>query len=216
MGFAVLMSMAIFNIIEKMSRWQRYIFVTMIVFLMIFYAVRIIERNKEWREPIVLYKNDSAREPDSFLLHCNLGVEYFRRGMMEDAKKEFILSNTVCPGAGYDISYNNLGVIYAREGRISEAIAHYKQSIALNNYALAYANLGGLYNNLKMHKDAISILKEGAMLYPLNIEILYQLGVAYYEDGHIDSAEQTFQKVERIQEGYSKTKIFLNLIANKH
>ncbi|MDP2981378.1 MAG: hypothetical protein Q8N67_04880 [Candidatus Omnitrophota bacterium] len=216
MGFAVLMSMAIFKIAERISRWQKYVFVAIIVSLAIFYAVKIVERNKEWGDPFVLYKRDSEKEPNSFLLHCNLGVEYFRRGMLEDAKREFILSNKVCPGAGYDIAYNNLGVIYAREGAISEAVSYYKQSIALNNYALAYANLGGLYNNLKMYKDAISVLGDGAGLYPLNIEILYQLGAAYYEDGQLGLAKQAFQRVENIQKDYSKTKIFLDIIADKH
>jgi len=215
MGFAALMSMAIFKAAEKISRWQRYVFVALIVSLAIFYAVKIIERNKEWGDPFVLYKRDSEKEPNSFLLHCNLGVEYFRRGMLEDAKKEFILSNKVCPGQGYDVAYNNLGAIYAREGRISDAVSYYKQSIALNNYALAYANLGGVYNDLKMYKDAISVLGDGAGLYPLNIEILYQLGVAYYEDGQPGPAKQAFQRVEDIQKDYSKTKIFLDMIIDK-
>ncbi|PIP68592.1 MAG: hypothetical protein COW92_00430 [Candidatus Omnitrophica bacterium CG22_combo_CG10-13_8_21_14_all_43_16] len=216
MGFAVLMSMAIFKIVEKISRRQKYVFAAIIVSLAIFYAAKIVERNKEWGDPFVLYKRDSEKEPASFLLHCNLGVEYFRRGMLEDAKKEFILSNKVCPGAGYDIAYNNLGVIYAREGRIQEAVSYYRQSIVLNNYALAYANLGGLYNNLKMHKDAITVLGDGAARYPLNIEILYQLGVAYYEDGQPGPAKQAFQRVENIQKDYSKTKMFLDMITDKH
>lgn len=178
MGFAVLMSMAIFKITEKMLRWQRHVSVAIIAFLMIFYAVRITERNKEWRDPFVLYQRDLEREPNSFLLHCNLGVEYFRKGMMKEAKKEFLASNDVCPGRGYDIAYNNLGVIYAREGKISDAISCYKTSIALNNYALAYGNLGALYNNLQMHKDAALILQEGAKLYPLDVEIKRQLDIA--------------------------------------
>lgn len=216
MGLAVLMSMAISNIAEKILRWQRRVFVTAIAALMIFYAVRIIERNKEWKDPFILYQRDSKREPDSFLLHCNLGVEYFRKGMVEDAKKEFILSNKVSPSENYDVACNNLGVIYAREGRISDAVSCYKQSIALNNYALAYANLGELYNGFKMHKDAVSVLEEGARLNPLNIEILYQLGMAYYEDGRLGLARQVFQRVEKLKEGYSKTREYLNLIADKH
>jgi len=216
MGFAALMSMAIFKIAERISRRQKYVFAAIIVSLAIFYAVKIVERNKEWGDPFVLYKRDSEKEPNSFLLHCNLGVEYFRRGMLEDAKREFILSNKVCPGAGYDVAYNNLGVICAKEGRVSDATSCYKQSIVLNNYALAYANLGGLYNNLKMYKDAISVLADGAVLYPLNIEILYQLGVAYYEDGQLGLAKQAFQRVENIQKDYSKTKILLDMITDKH
>ena len=180
MGFAALMSITFFKIKDgAASRRVKYAAVLIMASLMLFYALRIIERNREWNDPFTLYQKDVEKEPNSFLLHCNLGVEYFRRGMMEEARKEFIASNKACPGRGYDVAYNNLGVIYAREGRIPEAVSCYKQSIALNNYALAYANLAELYNNLRMREDAVLVLKEGIKLYPLNDEIQHQLSAAH-------------------------------------
>ncbi len=179
MAFAALASMLFFGILDSVrSRWLRRMSVLVLASLMMLYAARIIQRNKEWGDPFTLYKNDVAREPDSFLLHCNLGVEYFRRGMMEDAKKEFMASNEASPGDGYDIAYNNLGVIYAREGKLQEAAHCYEMSIALNNYALAYENIGGLYNRLGMHKEAILLLEKARQLYPLNTEIKHQLEIA--------------------------------------
>ncbi|MFH1854162.1 MAG: tetratricopeptide repeat protein [Candidatus Omnitrophota bacterium] len=212
MGFAAMLSLTFFNLRERFDFiWVRRVMIVILMLLMLFYAVRITMRNREWRDPFTLYKNDSGREPDSFLLHCNLGVEYFRKGMMSEAKREFMASNNVSPGRmGYDVAYNNLGVIYAREGAIQEATRCYKTSIALNNYALAYANLGGLYNNLQMHKDAISLLEEGTGMYPLDVEIKYQLGIAYYRSGNIEYARKTFEAVEKIQPDYSQARSFLS------
>ena len=207
MAVAALASMAIFNI--RKPRKIRYLVAVMLMVMVPFYAIRIMERNKEWADPFLLYQRDVEREPDSFLLHYNLGVEYFRRDMLEEAKREFIASNSVSPGIGYDVAYNNLGVIYAKEGDIRRAISCYKSGILLNNYALSYANLGQLYNNLKMHKDAVFVLKEGARLYPLNIEIRYQLGVAYYKDGQALLASKLFQEVEEMHPGYSQTRMYL-------
>ncbi|NQV03912.1 MAG: tetratricopeptide repeat protein, partial [Candidatus Omnitrophica bacterium] len=207
MAVAALISMAIFNIREP--RKIRYLVAAILIIVMPFYAIKIMERNKEWADPFLLYQRDVEREPNSFLLHCNLGVEYFRRDMMDEAKREFIASNSVSPGVGYDVAYNNLGVIYAREGDMRRAISCYKSSILLNNYALSYANLGQLYNNLKMHKDAAFVLKEGAGLYPLNVEIRYQLGVAYYKDGQALLARKLFQEVEEMHPGYSQTRMYL-------
>ena len=212
MGIAALISMAIFKIADRISRWQRYVFAAIVAFLLIFYAGKIMERNKEWGDPFVLYGRDSKREPDSFLLHCNLGVEYFRRGMFEDARREFTLSNQVCPGKGYDMAYNNLGVICAREGKFKEAIPFYKNSVQLNDCQLAYQNLGALYNSLRMNKESLLLLEKGARLHPFNIEILYQLGIAYYENGQLESARQAFLQVEKLQENYSETRRFLDLI----
>lgn len=207
MAAAALISMAIFN--SREPRKIRYLVTVVLIIVMPFYVIKIVERNKEWADPFLLYQRDVEREPNSFLLHCNLGVEYFRRDMLAEAKKEFITSNSVSPGVGYDVAYNNLGVIYAREGDLRRAISCYKSAILLNNYALSYANLGQLYNNLKMHKDAAFILKEGAMLYPLNVEIRYQLGVAYYKDGQALLARKLFQEVEEMHPGYSQTRMHL-------
>lgn len=210
MGFAALMGMVIFGIADLMrSRLLKYVSAVMLAALMVFYAARIIERNREWGEPFVLYQRDVEREPNSFLLHCNLGVEYFRRGMMDEAKKEFIASIRVSPGNGYDMAYNNLGVIYARQGNIPEAIANYKKSITLDNGPLAYANLGGLYNNLERYEDAMLLLEEGARLYPLDVEIRYQLGVAYYNTGRIEQARHAFKQVQDLHRDYSETRTFL-------
>lgn len=216
MAFAALMSMAIFRISERITSQRiKYIGVAALVVLVPLYIGKIIERNKEWRDPFVLYQGDLEKEPNSFLLHCNLGVEYFRKGMMEEAKKEFIASIEVCPGKGYDIAYNNLGVIYAREGNVSQAMSCYKKSIDLNNYALAYQNLGALYNNLGMHREAALVLKKGVGLYPLDIEINYQLGIAYYKIGQMQLARQAFEQVRDIGEDYLQTELFLSLLSPK-
>jgi len=122
--------------------------------------------------------------------------------------------NKVSPGGKYDMACNNLAVICARKGRIKEAIYLYKESIAINNCSLAYENLGELYNSLGMHKDAALILEKGAVLCPLNVNILYQLGVAYYASKEFGQAKQMFLKVERIQENYSDTTRFLRLLEN--
>ena len=120
MAFAVLCSMAFFGTLGALKlKKYRYLAISIFAIAVCFNAFKIIERNNEWNDPITLYKKDVQREPQSFLLHCNLGVEYFRRGMMAEAKKEFLASNKVCPRSGYDMAYNNLGVIYARERAIS-------------------------------------------------------------------------------------------------
>ncbi|MDP2921931.1 MAG: tetratricopeptide repeat protein [Candidatus Omnitrophota bacterium] len=215
MGFAALSGIAVFNMAESASsRWLKGLLILMAASLIGFYIAKITERNMEWSDPFRLYQADVKKEPNSFLLHCNLGVEYFRRGMTEEAEKEFLECNNVSPGGKYDTACNNLGVIYARKGRTEEAIALYKESIDINNYPLAYENLGGLYNAMGKHRDAVLILEKGAELYPLNINILYQLGIAYYMNKEFGPAKQMFLRVEGIQKNYSDTAKFLNLLNN--
>lgn len=201
-GLAGIMSIGVIQFYEAVRfKWAKSGIVILLCLLFGYYMFKTVNRNNEWHNPFLLYKLDSQKEPDSFLLHCNLGVEYFRRGMMKEAKDEFIASNKASPHGQYDVACNNLGVIYGREGNIEEAIAHYKKSIELNNYPLAYGNLGEIYNNMQRYKDTIQLLEKGRQLYPLNVEILYQLGKAYYYTNEITLARSIFVDIGNITGG---------------
>ena len=69
--------------------------------------------------------------------------------------------------------------------------------------------IGGLYNNLERYEDAMLLLEEGARLSPLDVEIRYQLGVAYYRTGRTRQARHAFEQVEDLQGNYSQTRTFL-------
>ncbi|MEW6041985.1 MAG: hypothetical protein AB1633_10735, partial [Elusimicrobiota bacterium] len=96
----------------------------------ILFAFAAIRRNNDWSEPMKLYSHDLKYEPWSFLLHNNLGVEYFRKGMMAQAKQKFIDSIKASPRLGYDMAFNNLGVVYENEGNIEKAIENFKLAIS--------------------------------------------------------------------------------------
>ncbi len=194
------------------SRYLRAALLAALAALLTFYALRIIERNRQWGDPFLLYQHDAALEPQSFLLHANLGVEYFRRGMLAEAKREFILSNEAAPGKAYYTSMNNLGVIYAREGRIAEAMECYKKSIAQANYILAYNNLGEIYHALGRYQDEVANYEDAVRNLPPIADMIYRLAVAYYYVGDFGKARAAFQKVETMQPDYLETRKYLGAL----
>jgi len=169
-GFLGLMALVFKKIFLKLKKEPkaRLGFILLIVAIFIYWAGSSLIRNKIWESPKGLYQNDLKYEPNSFLLHNNLGVEYFRESNYFKAKKHFLAANRVTPGLGYAPAYNNLGVIYQREAKTDQAIYCYLQSIKINDYILAYQNLADLYIKKNKTEKARSVLEQGLNLYPNN------------------------------------------------
>ena len=62
--------------------------------------------------------------------------------------------------------YSNLGIALVAEGKIEEAISHYKMAIKLNPDADAYNNLGNALFQKGEMKEAIDHYKEALKLKP--------------------------------------------------
>ena len=88
-----------------------------------------------------VYRNALDLEPENAKIHCNLGFLYWGKGDIDEALKEYGLA--IKYDSGYDIAYNNMGVIYLDDlGRVKQAADLFKKSIECNpNYALAHFNL---------------------------------------------------------------------------
>ena len=160
-------SVRFFKTCEKYRR----IFLVLGCLLFLFYCSRTIIRNYQWHNPLKLYAHDLRYSPQSFLLHNNLGVELFRKGRIEEAGREFQAAIKISPR--YATSHNNLGVVLENQGKTEEAIREYETAIGLNNYILAFGNLGRSYLKNNQPKKADAILEKGKKLYPY-----------FYEDPH--------------------------------
>jgi len=166
-GFITLIVLFFKNILKGTPFIKNLILTSFILFFIIF----TIKRNKDWQEPIRLYSHDLKYEKNSFLLWNNLGVEFYRRGLIDKAKYCFLNSIKVSPNQRYGVAFNNIGVIYKNEGNLDEAIKMYKKSIKVNNYVLAYKNLGRVLIEQGNLKESLKVLKKGISIYPYDVEL---------------------------------------------
>jgi len=68
---------------------------------------------------------------------------------------------------GFSVVHNNLGIALVAEGKIEEAISHYKMAIKIKpDYADAYNNLGAALFHAKMTEEAIDYFKEAIRIRP--------------------------------------------------
>ena len=167
-------------------------------------------RNKDWKDPFRLYAHDVKYAPKSFILWNNLGVEYFRKQQLSEAARCFDQSKNVCPEPGYAPTYNNLGVIKQNDGSLIEAEELYLKAIELEDYRLAFQNLGRILIFQKRFDEAKTILKKGNSLYPDDPEIIYFLGYTLFNLKEHKKAEVILSHLERIYPDYNQTRSILH------
>lgn len=137
-------------------------------------SFRTFSRILDWSSGYTLYKNDIRRNPDAFDLTNNLGVEYYRRGEIEEAKKYFAISTEITPY--WWTNWNNLGVVYEVEGDWDNAEIYYRKAIENGDYFLAYENLAKILYKQGKYDEAFEFLeKEALNRFPYNetLNIIY-------------------------------------------
>ena len=98
--------------------------------------------------------------------NIGLGAIYFKRGLLEEAVKEF---QTIITELKPDFApaHNNLGVVYIEKGLLDDAVNEFKITIKLAPYHPdAYANLGLAYKKMGMLKEARDELEMALRLHP--------------------------------------------------
>lgn len=89
----------------------------------------------------------------------------------------------------------SVGEIFQRDGKIDEAIHHYREAIQHNpNYEDAHNNLGLAYYNKGMLDDSISEYKKALAINPDLTKAHYNLGLAYCNKDELDDAIAEYRK----------------------
>jgi len=77
-------------------------------------------------------------------------------------------------------AYRNLGGVYILTGQYAEAIAAFRQALAIHPTAEVDSNLGIAYLYLRRFPEAVQAFEEAARLGPLDYRVVGNLARAYY------------------------------------
>jgi tetratricopeptide (TPR) repeat protein len=143
------------------------------------FAMLTVIRNLDWTDAKRLYSHDLKFEPNSFVMHNNLGLVYYRENIMSQAELCFRRSIEISPNQGYDVALNNLGVIEENKQRYQQAANLYYRSIQVGQYQLAYVNLARLAFQVNDYDAAIKIGEEGLQKYPNNSSLEQIIEASY-------------------------------------
>ncbi len=95
------------------------------------------------------------------------------------------------------MAYHHLGMALANEGKTDQAIAMYRNTLALApQYAPAYNNLGIIYAQLGRFDEAVSLFKAAIKLTPTNAVFYRNLALAYQKQGKNPEAEAVMAHVK--------------------
>jgi len=179
--------------VSRRSRAMRNAFVAVVALLAALCAVRIVTRNRDWRDEITYYQRTLATEPDAVGFRLNLGAAYWQRGKPEAAEQEWRKAQKLAPDNAMIL--NNLGLVCARRKQYSEAVSYFQQSMWLRpNYTDAHLNLGRVYAEMGMNQPAELQLRAAVALAPLSIPARNRLGEFYFENGRLAEAEEQFHR----------------------
>jgi len=154
---------------------------------------RIIVRNREWRNDVVLLTRTLAGSPRAYRLHSLLGLAYWREGNEAAAEREWRTVLEFNPD--YASALNNLGMLAARQRRHAEATALFQRAAALEpDYVFPYLNLGLINAEQGQMAAAERYLRAAVALAPLNFEIHNVLGKVYFDTGRLVEAEEQFRQ----------------------
>jgi Tfp pilus assembly protein PilF len=158
-----------------------------------FYAIRTVERNRDWRSDEVLYRKTLEAQPDAQVIHTNLGVDYSERNDWSAAEREWILA--LGPGKPSAVTLTNLGLIRMREKRYSEAADLFNQALALRpTYMSPYEHFGEMYSEMGRLADADKEFRKAVSLAPLDINARNKYGHFLLEHGRASEAHEQFAR----------------------
>jgi len=92
--------------------------------------------------------------------------------------------------------YNNLGMIYLKENRLSEALENFNDAIDWNSiFHEPYLNRGITFRNLKFYAAALSDFKKVLELDTAEVDVYYNMALVYKEREDYDTASDYLSRV---------------------
>src|SRR6516164_5953875 len=100
---------------------------------------------------------------------------------------------------------NNLGNVLKEQGKLDEAVAQYRQALAVNpNYVEAYNNLGNALKQQGKLDEAVAQYQRALALRPNLADAHNNLGTALAEQGKLDQAVAEYRHALTLRPDYAE------------
>jgi len=173
-------------------RTARTVYAAGLIIIAALCVVRIVTRNRVWRDDATFYQNTLAAQPDAVALRINLGAVYWNSGSPDQAEAEWREALRRAPD--HWLILNNLGLAAARKKLYAEAIEDFQRSIRFRpNYADSHMNLGRTYALTGADDKAEAQLKAAVALAPLYVQARNELAKFYFDSGRFSQAETQYR-----------------------
>ncbi len=183
--------------------FAKYLYFVGIIFIL-FLSVLTIRRNRVWRNPVALWQDTLASNPNSVGIRVNLGLAYYERERYQEAITPLEEATLIDPL--YPNPYSNLGKVYLKLNRYNEAIDNIKKAlsrrkryVSRDNYYDDLLNLGVAYYQLKDYRRASRFWEAARNLSPGYSGTYQKLALVYEKLGLLEEAAQARNRYQSLK-----------------
>jgi protein O-mannosyl-transferase len=173
-------------------------------------------QSRNYRDVVALYTETIRVNPDCFLAHNNLGIEFEHTGRAREAEAEYRDAISIKPDLAE--AHYNLGHLYLQlSGRAEDAVAEFQAALRLKpDYPQAHDNLGNVLAQLPGRlDDAIAQYQEALRQQPDYPEAQNNLGSALDAAGRPSEAISHFDEALQMRPGDFQMEVNLGRALSK-
>jgi tetratricopeptide (TPR) repeat protein len=155
------------------------------------------QRTWAYESQETLWTDTLAKNSNSFMGYCSLGVALFEKGQLDDAVAQYEKALEINPN--YVAAHYNLGNALFRKGQLDEAIAQFQKALEISpKNAEARINLGNAFLQKEQLDEAVGQFQQAVEINPNDAEAHYDLGNGFFQKGQLEEAVAQFQKALEI------------------
>jgi tetratricopeptide (TPR) repeat protein len=156
------------------------------------FAARIVIRNREWNNDLVLYTRTLELSPESKIIANDLGGVYWHSGDLD--KAEGVWRSVLSRNPNNPDVLNNLGLLASKRHQYAEAVGFFQRAVELKpKLADPHLNLGETYMKMGQTGTAEAQLSTAVALLPLYTRARNKLGQLLVEERRLDEAADQFR-----------------------
>ncbi len=198
LGMIVLASAGIALGLKRLPQPARKLSVAFCVFLVAVLSVLTWRQSGMYADGITLFQTTLDRNPDCWMAHNNLGVQFYAKNDLQQALEHYRASlqiNPMNPAAR-----TNLGAALAEQGRLPEAIEQFQAALQLSpTFIGAHSNLGIALAKLGRLPEAIQSFEAVLSYTPDDVQAINNLAVALTNSNRCPEAIDLLQRAVRLQ-----------------
>ena len=146
----------------------------LLVVMMVFWSVRTVDRNLDWRTQKSLFAEAARTSPRSARVRMNNGLELLTEGKTNEAIRELETATEILPS--YANAYSNLSLAYERAGRPGDAERAIRGAIlAQSDRASYWVQLGRILIRERKDAEAAGAFGRALALEPGNLDAQAEL-----------------------------------------